>query len=105
MKELGQPKLIPKDWLRSIVVALQEARAGANADFSEKISEHERAEHTRSGRQRRAYEKRLENSDDVYIGVLQRENNARRWTLLRERLFYRGTLGDDGESIRAANRK
>jgi hypothetical protein len=104
-KELRQVRLIPKDSLRSIVVGLQEARAGANADLSEKISERERAGHTRFGRQRRAHEKRLENSDDVYFDVLQRETNSRRWTSLREHLFYRGTLGDDGESIRAANRR
>ena len=78
LKEIGRLKVIPKDSLRLIVVEIEEVRAGANADFAERISDRERAGHTRFGRKRRAYEKRLEDPDDVYIFVQQRENKRKK---------------------------
>jgi len=105
LKELGQLKLIPKDSLRSIVVEIEEVRTGANADFAEQISERERAEHTRFGRERRAYEKRLEDPDDIYIAVQQREEQRKKTGLAPRAFIRRWSPEDDGISVPVTMRK
>ena len=57
---------------------IEELRAGVNADFVEDIGEHERREQGRFWKQRRAYEKTLEDPDDVYFEVEEREEQRRK---------------------------
>jgi hypothetical protein len=57
---------------------IEELRAGVNADFVEEIGEHERREQGRFWKQRRAYEKTLEDPDDVYFAVEEREEQRRK---------------------------
>jgi len=105
LKELGQLKLISKDSLRSIVVEIEEVRAGANADFGDQISERERAEHARFGRERRAYEKRLEDPDDVYVIVQQREERRKNMGLAPRAFIFPWNLEDDERALGAGRRR
>src|SRR5580692_6014365 len=57
---------------------IEELRAGVNADLVEEIGEHERREQGRFWKQRRAYEKTLEDPDDVYFEVEEREEQRRK---------------------------
>lgn len=57
---------------------IEELRAGVNADFVEEIGEHERREQGRFWKQRRAYERTLEDPDDVYFAVEEREEQRRK---------------------------
>ena len=57
---------------------IEELRAGVNADFVEEIGDHERREQGRFWKQRRAYEKTLEDPDDVYFAVEEREEQRRK---------------------------
>lgn len=57
---------------------IEELRAGINADFVEEIGESERLDQGRFWKQRRAYEKTLEDPDDVYLAVEEREEQRRK---------------------------
>jgi hypothetical protein len=57
---------------------IEELRAGVNADFVEEIGELERLDQGRFWKQRRAYEKTLEDPDDVYLAVEEREEQRRK---------------------------
>jgi hypothetical protein len=57
---------------------IEELRAGVNADFVEEIGEHERRDQARFWKQRRAYEKTMEDPDDVYFEVEEREEQRRK---------------------------
>jgi len=57
---------------------IEELRAGVNADFVEEIGERERLDQGRFWKQRRAYEKTLEDPDDVYFEVEEREEQRRK---------------------------
>lgn len=57
---------------------IEELRAGVNADFVEEIAEHERREQGRFWKQRRSYEKTMEDPDDVYFEVEEREEQRRK---------------------------
>jgi hypothetical protein len=64
--------------LRCTQAEIEEIRAGVNADFVEAISEHERRNHGRFWKLRRSYEKTLEDPDDVYFEVEEREEQRRK---------------------------
>jgi hypothetical protein len=57
---------------------IEELRAGVNADFVEELGEHERRDQGRFWKQRRAYEKTMEDPDDVYFEVEEREEQRRK---------------------------
>lgn len=57
---------------------IEELRAGVNADFVEEIGESERLDQGRFWKQRRAYERTLEDPDDVYFAVEEREEQRRK---------------------------
>lgn len=63
--------------------AIEEVRADVNADFLEEQAEHELDDAGRFWKQRRAYEKEREDPDDVYISVLQREEERKKQGLPR----------------------
>jgi hypothetical protein len=67
-----------KQSLQFAQVEIEELRAGVNADFVEEIGEHERLDQGRFWKQRRAYEKTLEDPDDVYFAVEEREEQRRK---------------------------
>src|SRR5262249_47536228 len=57
---------------------IEEVRAGVNADLVEKLADRERYDEGRFWKRRRAYEKRSEDPDDVYIDVQHRENERKK---------------------------
>src|SRR5262245_2306016 len=57
---------------------IEEVRAGVNADFLEELGDRERHDEGRFWKRRRAYEKRLEDPDDVYIDVQHREHERKK---------------------------
>ena len=59
--------------LRSAQAEIEEVRAGANADFAERLGDRERSDEGRFWKQRRAFEKKWRDPDDVYIEVERRE--------------------------------
>jgi hypothetical protein len=81
LKDLAKYALIRKDSLRSIAVGIQEVRAGANADFIEELGELERNDQGRFWKERRAFEKKLEDPDDIYITIQRREEQRKKMGL------------------------
>lgn len=57
---------------------IEEIRADVNADFMEELGDRELDDAGRFSKQRRAYEKKREDPDDVYIDVLHREEERKR---------------------------
>jgi hypothetical protein len=57
---------------------IEELRAGVNADFAEEIGERERRDQGRFWKQRRTYEKTLEDPDDLYFEVEKQEEQRRK---------------------------
>ena len=66
-----------KESLQSAQVEIEEVRADVNADFLEEMEEHERRDGGHFWKQRRAYEKKWRDPDDVYIDVEQREQERK----------------------------
>src|ERR1700736_4265294 len=81
LKDLAKFAPIRKDSLRAIVVEMRGVRAGANADFIEELSEIERNNQGGPWKERRAYEKELEDPDDTYISVQRREEQRKKMGL------------------------
>jgi hypothetical protein len=67
-----------KDFLRCAQDEIEELRAGVNADLIEELANRERRDEGRFWKRRRAYEKKLDDPDDVYINVEQRERERRK---------------------------
>lgn len=67
-----------KDALQCAQDEIEEIRAGMNADFIEGLAPHERNDEGRFWKQRRRYEKSLEDSDDAYLSVKEREEERKK---------------------------
>ena len=67
-----------KESLHSAQAEIEEVRAGTNADFAERLSDRERSDEGRFWRQRRAFEKKWHDSDDVYLDVERREEERKK---------------------------
>jgi hypothetical protein len=67
-----------KDSLQCAQDEIEEVRAGVNADGIETLGDRERHDEGRFWKRRRAYEKRLEDPDDVYIDVQHREHERKK---------------------------
>jgi hypothetical protein len=76
----GMEKLscIDKQSLQFAQVEIEEVRADVNADFVEELVDLERVDEGRLWKQKRAYEKKWRDPDDVYIDVEQREEQRKR---------------------------
>src|SRR5260370_38857456 len=64
--------------LQSGQVEIEEVRADVNADFVEELVDLERVDEGRFWKQKRAYEKKWRDPDDVYIDVEQREEERKK---------------------------
>jgi hypothetical protein len=64
--------------LQHAVVEIEEVRCDVNADFTEKLADSERFDEGRFWKQRREYENRWRDPDDVYIDVQQREKERKK---------------------------
>ena len=67
-----------KESLHSAVAEIEEVRAGMNADFTEQLGDRKRSDEARFWKQRRAFENKLRDPDDVYIDVERREKERKK---------------------------
>jgi hypothetical protein len=67
-----------KQSLQFAQVEIEEIRADVNADFAEELVDLERVDEGRFWKQKRAYEKKWRDPDDVYIDVEQREEERKK---------------------------
>ncbi len=67
-----------RDFLRSFQVMVEEIRAEANFELTDRIHQREEREWYRFGKLRRRWEKHFEDPNDVYIEVEEREQERRR---------------------------
>jgi hypothetical protein len=67
-----------KEALHHAQAEIEELRADVNGDFLEDMSDRELDDGGRFSKQRRAYEIKREDPDDVYINVLRREEQRKR---------------------------
>lgn len=67
-----------KDELQSAIVEIEEVRCDMNADFTEQLADSERFDEGRFWKQRRAFEKKWRDPDDVYIDVERREEERKK---------------------------
>ena len=78
LRRLEKLPYADKRALQCTQAEIEELRAGINADFVEEIGESERLDQGRFWKQRRAYERTLEDPDDVYLAVEEREEQRRK---------------------------
>lgn len=70
--------LAEKESLECAVVQIEEVRCDVNADFTERLADSERFDEGRFWRQRRNFEKRWRDPDDVYFEVQRREEERKK---------------------------
>jgi hypothetical protein len=66
-----------KESLQCAVVEIEEVRCDVNADFTEKLADSERLDEGHFWKQRRDFEKKWRDPDDVYIEVQRREQERK----------------------------
>ena len=66
-----------KESLQTAQLTVEEVRANVNADFVEELGEMERLDEGRFCKQKRAYEKKWRDPDDVYLDVEEREQERK----------------------------
>jgi hypothetical protein len=67
-----------KKSLECAIVEIEEVRCDVNADFTEKLADSERFDEGYFWKQRRDFEKKWRDPDDVYIEVQQREEERKK---------------------------
>ena len=67
-----------KESLECAVVEIEEVRCDVNADFTEKLADSERFDEGHFWKQRRDFEKKWRDPDDVYIEVQRREEERKK---------------------------
>ena len=67
-----------KDDLQCGQAQIEQVRADVNADFAEHLMDSERHDEGRFWKQRRAYEKKWRDPDDVYLSVEEREEQRKK---------------------------
>ena len=67
-----------KDDLQCGQAQIEEVRADVNADFAEHLMDSERHDEGRFWKQRRGYEKKWRDPDDVYLSVEEREEERKK---------------------------
>jgi hypothetical protein len=67
-----------KESVQSAVAEIEEVRCDMNADFVEHLADTERFDEGRFRKQRRAFEKKWRDPDDVYIDVERREEERKK---------------------------
>src|ERR1700746_370868 len=67
-----------KDSMQCAIVEIEEVRCDMNADFTEHLADSERFDEGHFWKQRRAFEKKWRDPDDVYIKVERREEERKK---------------------------
>jgi hypothetical protein len=78
LRSMEKFRFAEKESLQSAVVEVEEVRCDMNADFTEQLADSERFDEDRFSKQRRDYEKRWRDPDDVYIAVERREEERQK---------------------------
>jgi len=78
LRNMGKVPFADKDSMRYAVLEIEEVRCDVNADFTEKLADSERFDEGHFWKQRRAFDKRWKDPDDVYIDVERREQERKK---------------------------
>lgn len=78
LRDIGKFHFADKESVQSAVAEIEEVRADLNADFTEYLADSERLDEGRFWKQRRAFEKKWRDPDDVYIDVEHREEERKK---------------------------
>jgi hypothetical protein len=78
LREMEKLPLADKELVQCAVVEIEEVRCDMNADFTEKLADSERFDEGRFWKQRREFEKKWRDPDDVYIDVGRREEERKK---------------------------
>jgi hypothetical protein len=78
LREMEKLPLADKESMQCAVVEIEQVRCDMNADFTEKLADSERFEEGRFWKQRREFEKKWRDPDDVYIEVERREEERKK---------------------------
>jgi len=78
LREMEKLPLADKESVQCAVVEIDEVRCDMNADFTEKLADSERFDEGRFWKQRREFERKWRDPDDVYIDVERREQERKK---------------------------
>ena len=78
LRDMQKFPFVDKESVQSAVAEIEEVRCDMNADFTEHLADSERFDEGRFWKQRRAYEKKWRDPDDVYIDVERREEERKK---------------------------
>jgi hypothetical protein len=78
LREMEKFPFADEDSVQSAIVEIEEVRCDMNADFTERLADSERFDEGHFWKQRRAFEKKWRDPDDVYIEVERREEERKK---------------------------
>jgi hypothetical protein len=78
LRNMGKFRFADADSIQCAIVEIEEVRCDMNADFTEKLADSERFDEGHFWKQRRAFEKKWRDPDDVYIDVERREEERKK---------------------------
>jgi hypothetical protein len=78
LRDMGKSPFADKDSMQCAIVEVEEVRSDMNADFTEHLADSERFDEGYFWKQRRAFEKKWRDPDDVYIEVERREEERKK---------------------------
>jgi hypothetical protein len=78
LREIEKLPFADKESVQCAVVDIEEVRCDMNADFTERLADRERFDEGRFWKQRRDFEKKWRDPDDVYIEVGRREEERKK---------------------------
>jgi hypothetical protein len=84
-----------KESVQSAVAEIEEVRCDMNADFVEHLADSERHDEGRFWKQRRAYEKKWRDPDDVYLSVEEREEERKKQGLPRVGILPHSAVAEE----------
>jgi hypothetical protein len=78
LREMEKLSFADKESVQCAIVEIEEVRCDMNADFTEKLADSERFDEGRFWKQRREFEKKWRDPDDVYMEVGRREEERKK---------------------------
>jgi hypothetical protein len=78
LREMEKFPFADKESVQCVIVEIEEVRCDMTADFTEHLADSERFDEGRFWRQRRDFEKKWRDPDDVYIEVQRREEERKK---------------------------
>jgi hypothetical protein len=78
LRDMEKLSFAETESLQCAVVEIEEVRCDVNADFTEKLADSERFDEGRFWKQRRDFEKKWRDPDDVYLDIQRREQERKK---------------------------